>query len=143
MTGVRVFYLVGLIVFTFGGVRALDYLDSHQTSHLVSGIVIAALGAGLLALAVARHRRLHPSERRPMYGNAKQAGVIGLVVTAGLACFGGLAVWAALMPDVGAKAVPIAVLFLAMAAWSLVDARRKLRAAAQTDTQTAGGSVGG
>jgi hypothetical protein len=143
MTAVRVFYFVGLVVFAYGGVRALDYLDTHQTSPLVSGLVIAALGAGLLALAVARHRRLRPGDRRPIYGNAKQAGRIGLVVAAGLAVFGGLAVWAVFSPGVGPKALPIAALFIAMAAWSLIDARRKLRAAAHPDGQAAGGGVGG
>ncbi|HUO40082.1 MAG TPA: hypothetical protein VMU34_20560 [Mycobacterium sp.] len=143
MTAVRVLFFVGLVVFSFGGVRALDFLETHQTSHLASGLVIAALGVALLALAAVRHRRLRGAERRPIYGNAKQAGVIGIVVAAGLAAFGALAVWAAFTPDVGPKALPIAVLFFAMAGWSLIDARRKLRAAAQTDGQTAGGDVGG
>lgn len=142
MTAVRVFYFVGLVVFTFGGVRALDFLDTHQTSHLVSGLFIAALGAALLALAVVRHRRLPSGEKRPVYGNAKQSRVIGVAVAAGLAVFGALALWAVFTPDGGPKALPIAVLFFAMAAWSLIDARRKLRAAAETGAQPTGGSAG-
>ncbi len=138
MTAVRVFYFVGLIVFSFGGVRALDYRDTHQVSHLVSGLVIAAIGVGLLALAVVRHRRLPPGERRPMYGNAKQAGMIGLAVAAVLAIFGALAVWAMFTPSVGPKALPIALLFFGLAGWSLLDARRKLRSAAEPDAQTTG-----
>ncbi|HME78879.1 MAG TPA: hypothetical protein VKI00_25470 [Mycobacterium sp.] len=138
MTAVRVFYIVGLVVFSFGGVRALDCLETHQTSHLVSGIVIAAIGAGLLILAAVRHRRLQPGERRPIYGNAKQSGVIGLAVGAGLAVFGALTVWAMFTPDVGLKALPVALLFFAMAAWSFIDGRRKLRHVSGTDAQPTG-----
>jgi hypothetical protein len=142
MTAVRVFYFVGLIAFSFGGVRALGFLDTHRAGQLVTGIVILALGAGLLAIAVVRHRRLQPAERQPIYGNAKQSGVIGLAVAAALALFGALGVWVAFTPEGGLKALPIAVLFLAMAAWSLVDARRKLRAAGPGDVRPTGGSVG-
>ncbi len=124
---VRVLYAVGLIMFSFGGVPTLAFLDTHQTSHLVSGIVIAALGTALLALATVGYRRLPGAERRAIFGNAKQSERAGIVAAAMLAVSGGIQVWLAFTPDVGPKALPIAVLSFGLAALYLVAARRKRR----------------
>jgi hypothetical protein len=126
-TAVRVLYAVGLIMVSFGGVPVLDFLDTHQTSHLVSGIVIAALGAALLALATVGYRRLPGAERRAIFGNAKQSERDGIGAAAMLAVSGGIQVWLAFTPDVGPKALPIAVLSFGLAALYLVAARRKRR----------------
>lgn len=138
---VRVLYAVGLIMVSFGGVPVLAFLDTRQISHLVSGIVIVALGVALLALATVGYRRLPGAERRRIFGIAKQSGRDGIVAAAMLAVLGGMEVWLTCTPDVGPKALPIAVLSFGLAAWYLVASRRKLRAAAQDRRVTAGAQV--
>ena len=101
--------------------------DTHQISHLVSGIVIAALGVALLALATVGYRRLPGAERRAIFGNAKQSERACFVAAAVWTVSSGIQVWLAFTPDVGPKGLPIAVLSFGLAAVYLVAARRKRR----------------
>jgi FtsH-binding integral membrane protein len=125
MTAVRVLYIAALIAIGYGGSRALDY---HEPGHFVSGLVIAAIGMGVLILAAFRYRRMPPEERRPISGESRLAGAIGLVIAAALATFGALAVWVMFTPDGGLKTLPIVALFFGMAVWSLAASRQKFRA---------------
>jgi pimeloyl-ACP methyl ester carboxylesterase len=142
ITAVRIFFFLGVIAVSYGGVRALDYPETHQTGRLVSGLIIAAIGMAILILAAVRHRRMPPEERRPISGESKFAGVIGLVIAAVLAAFGGAAVWAMFTPNGGLKVMPIAALFFGMAALGLIAARQKFRASRQGNIQPHPGPPG-
>ncbi|EUA43507.1 hypothetical protein [Mycobacterium xenopi] len=141
MTTVRVLYIAALIAISYGGARALNHY--HDPGRFVSGLVIAGVGMAVLIVAALRYRRMPPEQRRPISGESSVAGTIGLVAAALLAALGGLAVWVMFTPDGGLTMLPIAALFFGLAAWGLVDARRKLRAPRQESIRAQPGRPAG